>query len=97
MVRKIQNTYYIITHTDKAEATINHTREALKVDDFTQEVDFTFRKEITDLPVKKSSLLVFHKIKLEKLEGILTPSMANFCLEIINMCKSMLWFSSIKA
>jgi hypothetical protein len=57
LLRKMQNTYYIIVRTDKAELSINENYEALKITGFSQEMDFTFRKENNDLPVKKSKLL----------------------------------------
>lgn len=58
----MQNTYYIIVRTDKGDLSINENYKAVKIEGFTQEMDFTFRKEVTDLPVKKSKLLWDNKI-----------------------------------
>ena len=97
LLRKMQNTYYIIIKSDKADLSINENFDALKLTVFTQEMDFTFRKEQNELPVKKSKLLWESKIQMEKLESNMTASLFNFIEEIINMYKAMVWFSSIKA
>ena len=97
MLRKIQNTYYIIAQTEKGDLQVNKNQDALKIEGFTQEIDFTFRKELTDLPVKKSCLHVFNKITIEKIEGNISPSLVNFVMEIYNIFKAMKWLSSIKA
>lgn len=74
----MQNTYYIIVRTDKADLSINQNFDALKITGFTQEMDFTFRKENNDLPVKKSKLLWENKIKLDKIDCNMTASLFNF-------------------
>ena len=64
LLKKMQNTYYIIVRTDKGDISVNHNFDALKIEGFTQEIDFTFLKEVSNLPVKKSKLLVDHKITI---------------------------------
>ena len=49
------------------------------------------------MPVKKSSLLVDHKIQIEKIDSNLTPSLFNYVMEALNVYKAMVWTSSIKA
>ena len=51
----------------------------------------------SDLPVKKSSVLVDHKIQIEKIDSNLTPSLFNYAMEVLNIFKAMVWTSSIKA
>jgi hypothetical protein len=51
LLRKMQNTYYIIARTDKADLSINENFNALKIEQFKQEIDFTFRREISELPI----------------------------------------------
>ena len=92
----MQNTYYIIVRTDKGDLSVNQNFDALKIEGFTQEIDFTFLKEVTNLPVKKSRLLVDHKIKINSIDSNLTPSLFNWFLEVYNMYKAMIWVSSIK-
>jgi len=93
----MQNTYYIIARTDKADLSVNDNFNALKIEGLTQEIDFTFRKEKNDLPVRKSFLVVENKLSIEKLDSNLTPSLFNYLCEVINMYKAMMWTSSIKA
>ena len=92
----MQNTYYIIVRTDKGDLSINQNFDALKIEGFTQEIDFTFRKELTDLPVKKSRLLVDHKIRIDKLDSNITPGLVNQTLEFFNIYKAMCCLSSIR-
>ena len=81
---------------DKGDLSVNQNFDALKIEGFTQEIDFTFLKEVTNLPVKKSKLLVDHKIKINSIDSNLTPSLFNWFLEVYNMYKAMIWVSSIK-
>jgi hypothetical protein len=97
LLRKMQNTYYIIIRTDKGDLSINENYKAVKIEGFTQEMDFTFRKEVTDLPVKKSKLLWDNKIQMEKIDMNMTAPLFNFILEVMNMYQAMVWTSSIKA
>ena len=78
----MQNTYYIIVRTDKADLSINDNFNALKIEGFTQEIDFTLRKEVSELPVRKANLLVVNKIVIERIDNNLTPSFFNYCMEI---------------
>ena len=95
--RKIQNTYYIIIKAEKGDMQINRNIDALKIEGFTHEIDFTFRKEVTNLPVKKVRLILGNKIQIEKVNCNLTASLLNFLLEVLNMCKAMVWTSNIKS
>jgi len=82
LLRKMQNTYYIIVRTDKADLSVNDNFNALKLEGFTQEIDFTFRKETTDLPVKKSMLIVDNRITIDQLDSTMTTSLFNYLLEV---------------
>ena len=53
LLRKIQNTYYIIVRLDNGDLSINENYDAFTLKNFIQEVDFTFRREVTNLPVKR--------------------------------------------
>jgi len=92
----MQNTYYFITKTEKGDLSINDCYKAIKFEGFCGESDFTFRKEVTDLPVKKSKLLWDNKISLEKIDMNLNSPLFNCLLEVANMYHAMVWASSIK-
>lgn len=93
----MQNTYYLIVRSDKGDLSMNQNFDALKIEGFTQEIDFTFLKEVTNLPVKKSRLMLDNNIRIEKIDCNLTASLLNFFLEVLNMYRAMVWASSIKA
>lgn len=95
--RKIQNTYYIIIKAEKGDLQINKNIDALKIEGYTHEIDFTFRKEMTNLPVRKVRLLLHNKIQIERINCNLTASLLNFFLEVINVSKAMVWTSNIKS
>lgn len=76
---------------------INKNVEALKIEGYTHEIDFTFRKEMTNLPVRKVRLLLYNKIQIERINCNLTASLLNFFLEVINVSKAMVWTSNIKS
>ena len=67
LLRKIQNTYYIIVRLDNGNLQINENYDAFTLKNFIQEVDFTFRREVTNLPVKRQRLILDNKIKLESI------------------------------
>ena len=95
----MQGTYFLIIETNKADLSINENYEALKIDGYYQEIDFTFKKEKRPdkLPVLKSNLVFNQKIFIDKIDANLTPSLFNYLMECINMYKSMIMASSIKS
>lgn len=71
--------------------------DALKIEGYTHEIDFTFRKEVSNLPVRKVRLLLQNKIQMERINCNLTANLLNFILEVINVGKAMIWMSNIKS
>ena len=95
--RKIQNTYYIIIKAEKGDLQINKNIDAMKIAGYTHEIDFTFRKEVTNLPVRKVRLLLHNKIQIDRINCNLTTNLLNFLLEVVNVSKAMVWTSNIKS
>ena len=96
LLRKLQNTYYIILRADKGNLQVNHNMNAISLTGFVQEIDFAMRKERSVLPVTKQSLVVHNKLSFEKVESNLTPSCLNYLIQIANVVKGMTFHSSIK-
>jgi len=97
LLRLIHNKYYIVINSEQGDLTVNENPNALRIERYQQEINFTFKKEQTDLPVKKSCLHVENKVVVYKIEGALTPTMAYYWLQIYNIYKAMVSFSSVKA
>lgn len=96
LLRKIQNTYYIIVRLDQGDLQTNENLKALTVKRFIQEIDFTLRREVTNLPVKRQRLILDNKIKLEELSSNVSASLLNFFLELQNRIRQMAFVSSIQ-
>ena len=80
LLRKIQNTYYIIVRLDNGNLQINENYDAFTLKNFIQEVDFTFRREVTNLPVKRQRLILDNKIKLESINLNISASFFNWIM-----------------
>ena len=52
---------------------------------------------MSELPVRKTFMLIENKIQIEKIDSNLTPSLLNYCIEVYNIYKAMVFTSSIKA
>lgn len=89
MVRKIQNTYYVIVQSDDLKLTMNKNPDCFLIKQFKMESDFTFRKEVTNLPIKKTRLLLDNKIKFDLIQLNLTASLMNYLMEFANIGKVM--------
>ena len=90
LVRKIQRgSYCIIMKTEHMNLNINETEDVLLVKDFTQEINCTFERERTPLPVKNSRLRVKNTVCLDQLKLNLTTSALNLFMEYANIAKAM--------
>ena len=95
MVRTLKNSYIISFQTERFEMQNNY-KPVLIAEQISQEINFTFQKEINEIPVKKSRLECIHILSIQTLALELCPGLLKILNEVINFYKWGLHTASIK-
>ena len=95
MVLTPRNSYFLNLQVQKLILECNHKSTAL-VRDFNLELDFIFKKEINNLPVKKTIMELNHTLSIDSLNADMSPSLLKCILEFANYYRRGEKLASIK-
>ena len=95
MALTLNNSYYLNFQSEKLTLDCNG-KSAAEVKDFNLSLDFTYKKEITDLPVKKSWMDLKHNINISSLNADMSPSLLKCIFEFVNYYRRGEWLASVK-
>jgi len=95
LTRTLKDSYYLNFQCEKIKVNCNN-RPALRIAGLSHEIDFTFKKEVNNLPVKKSKLELENEINMQSLQVHMSPSLFKALHEVINFYQWGLWLSSSK-
>lgn len=84
LLRTLKNSYYLSCQTDKLSLDCNYQR-SITIENFFLELDFSYKRPVTDLPITVSKMEISNTIKADSVNINLTYSEVKLILDIVDI------------
>lgn len=96
LLKNLRNSYYITIQSDQISIECN-MKKNLIIDNFFMELDFTYKKQISDSPVKESKIQVIINIKSDNVALNLNMAFFKSLVEFASIYKECVWVANVKS
>lgn len=91
----LKDSYYLNINCEKIDIDVDN-KSAVKATNFVQELDLTFLREVTQLPIKMSRMFLEQRLDFETLSLDMTPALFKVLHEVVNFYHKSKSIASVK-